>query len=63
MRGYDKKDGTHVDPYRATNPNNTQKDTKETPIIKGLTGVSETTRNSTEVRDLKEYRIWYQKIQ
>ena len=45
-----------------TTTNNTQRDTKETPIVRGLvTGVQETTRNSTEVRDKTEYRIWYQR--
>ncbi len=45
-----------------TTTNNTQRDTKEVPIAKGLAvDVQQTTRNTTETRDRTEYRIWFQK--
>lgn len=47
-----------------TTTNNTQRDTTEMPIVKGLVnGVQETTRQSTEVHDRTEWRIWFQKNQ
>ncbi|MBI3821914.1 MAG: hypothetical protein HY289_04455 [Planctomycetes bacterium] len=45
-----------------TTTNNTQRDAKEVPIVKGvITGVSETTKRTTEVHDRTEYRIYFQK--
>ena len=45
-----------------TTVNNTQQDTKEVPLMKGLAvDIQKTTRNTTEVRDQTEWHIWYQK--
>ena len=45
-----------------TTTNNTEQDTKEVPLVKGLVvDVKQSTRNTTTVRDQTEWRIWYQK--
>ena len=45
-----------------TTTNNSQRDTKEVPIAKGFAvDVQQTTRNTTEVSDRTEYRIWFEK--
>jgi hypothetical protein len=45
-----------------TTTNNTQRDTKEVPIVKGLVnGVQETTQRTTSVHDQTEWRIWYER--
>lgn len=39
VNGYVKKDGTYVEPYRATNPNNTQRDNwSSRPNVNPYTG-------------------------
>ncbi len=43
--------------------NNTQRETKDVPLVKGVSAQVQQTRNTTEVRDRTEYRIWYEKIQ
>jgi hypothetical protein len=46
-----------------TTTNSTQRDSKEVPIIKGVAAeIQQTTHRTTEVRDQKEYRIWYEKV-
>ena len=45
-----------------TTTNSSQRDTTEVPIAKGLAvDVQQKTRNTTEVHDRTEWRIWYQK--
>ncbi|MBM3992970.1 MAG: hypothetical protein FJ303_02270 [Planctomycetes bacterium] len=41
--------------------NNTTRDTRETPLVKGVSATQTTTQRTTDVRDKTEYRIWYQK--
>jgi hypothetical protein len=42
---------------------NTQRETKDVPLVKGVSAQIQQTRNTTEVHTRTEYRIWYEKVQ
>src|SRR5262245_17737174 len=45
-----------------TTTHNKEQSTKEVPLVAGLVmDVQQTTRNTTNVRDQTEWRIWYQR--